>query len=307
MLGFGEFLALFSGFCYAAAYVSVAKSAANKGGDNGALLSVIFTAGGALVIFALSGSVQGAPYGSVPGLVWFALSGLLTVIAGRALFFKSIASIGPIRASAVNRLNPFFSVLLAATLLGERIRPLAGIGMALIAASFVVLIRQMLARHRALPLDDDPRLRPGGVSKFAYIFGPASAFAYATGYIARKLGLEDLPDSNFGTFVGAFSALAGYVVAALFVERYRSALRRLLSDTTRWHVLAAGFVSAGQIAQFGAFKHIELSRAVMLTSVEIFFAMFLSVYVLKTEQRPDPATLAAAVVAVVGVVLISLS
>lgn len=177
LLGYGELLALFSGFCYASAYVSVAKSAADKGGDNGALLSVIFTAGGALAILALGGLVQGVNYGSAPGWAWFALSGLLTVIAGRALFFKSIASIGPIRAAAVNRLNPFFSVLLAATLLGERIKPLAGIGMALIAASFVVLIRQMLARHRALPLDDDPRARSGGISKFAYIFGPASAFA----------------------------------------------------------------------------------------------------------------------------------
>ena len=149
MLGFGEVLALFSGFCYAAANVSVAKSAANQGGDNGALLSVIITAGAALAIFAWTGPVPNISYGTLSGLAWFALSGLLTVILGRALFFKSIASIGPIRASAVNRLNPFFSVLLAATLLGERVKPVAGLGMALFAPSFVVLIRQLLARQRA--------------------------------------------------------------------------------------------------------------------------------------------------------------
>jgi drug/metabolite transporter (DMT)-like permease len=307
LLGFGEVLALFSGFCYAAASVSVAKSAAYQGGDNGALLSVIITAGAALAIFAWTGPVPNVSYGTLSGLAWFALSGLLTVILGRALFFKSIASIGPIRASAVNRLNPFFSVLLAATLLGERVKPVAGLGMALIATSFVVLIRQLLARQRAQAFGGDTPIRSEGLPWLAYAFGPASAFSYASGYIARKLGLNQLPDSNFGTFVGAFAALSGYLVAALFVERYRAAFRRLPSDTTRWHVLAASFVSAGQIAQFGALKYIEVSRVVMLTSVEIFVAMFLSVYVLRTERRPDPATIAAAIVAGIGVVLISLS
>jgi len=305
LLGTGELLALLSGLCYATANVSVARSAAGKGGDNGALLSVIITAGAAFALFALSGPVAGAAYDNPAGLAWFALSGLLTVVLGRALFFRSIASIGPIRASAVNRLNPFFSVLLAALLLGERVRPVAAVGMALIGASFLVLIRQMLARHRAGALDH--AAAGGQLSVLAYAFGPASALAYASGYIARKLGLGHLPDSNFGTFVGAFSALAGYVLVSLFLERNRAAFRGLPSSTTRWHLLAAGFISAGQIAQFGALKYIEVSRAVMLTSVEVFASILLSVYVFRTERRPDPGTLSAALAAMLGVVLISLS
>src|SRR3954469_9714767 len=70
--------------------------------------------------------------------------------------------------------------------------------------------------------------------------------------------------------------------------------------------LAACFVSVGQLAQFAAIKYIEVSRVVVITSTEIFISIFLSVYVLKTECRPDLATLAAAVLASIGVALVAL-
>ena len=310
MLGLGEGLALLSGFGYAAANVAIAKSAqGGRGGDNGALLSIVFTASAALAVFALGGLVQGysARYDSLPGLAWYVLSGLLTIVVGRALFFQSVAHIGAIRASAVNRLNPFFSVILAAILLGEAIKSLAGIGMLLIALSFVILIRRLLLRHRtaqAATPDLPGQSRP--LSLMAYSFGTASALAYALGYIARKFGLTHIPDSNFGTFVGAAAGIAAYLAMALFVNRYRAALRGLWSETTRWHLMAASFISVGQLAQFAAIKYIEVSRVVMLTSVEVFISMFLSIYVLRTEPRPDLPTIAAAIVAAVGVILISL-
>jgi drug/metabolite transporter (DMT)-like permease len=63
--------------------------------------------------------------------------------------------------------------------------------------------------------------------------------------------------------------------------------------------------SAGQLSQFAAIQHIEVSRAVMIASAEIFLSMFLAVYVLKTEKRPDAATLLAAAMAMLGVVLVA--
>ena len=44
---------------------------------------------------------------------------------------------------------------------------------------------------------------------------------------------------------------------------------------------------------------------VMISSTEIFFSMFLAVYVLKTERRPDGMTLVAALTAMAGVVLVA--
>src|SRR4051794_23082315 len=115
LLGLGEVFALLSAFSYAAASVSVAKSGVGSG-DNGAFLSIVVTAFAAFLVWALTKALHGPGMQTynVPGVTWFVLSGLLTIVIGRALFFKSIIHLGAIRASAVNCLNPFFSVLMAA-------------------------------------------------------------------------------------------------------------------------------------------------------------------------------------------------
>ena len=235
------------------------------------------------------------------GIAWFVASGLLTIVIGRALYFKSIIHLGAIRASAVNRLIPFFSVLLAALLLGEVITLQAGFGMLLIATSFALLISSMLSRQsgrRAQAAGQPIRL-------FAYAFGTTSALAYALGYVARKFGLLHIPDSNLGTLIGAAAGLAGYLLASLLNAQYAKTLRTLFARTTRWHVLAACFISVGQLSQFAAIKFIEVSRVAVITSTDIFISIFLSVYVLKTERRPDLATLAAAMLATIGVALVA--
>lgn len=307
MRGIGEALALLSGFSYAAAYVCVAKGSTRARGDNGAFLSVVTTALVAGLAWAPGVASRGLPdlaeHAAAVG--WFALSGILTIICGRALFYASIARLGAIRAAAINRLNPFFSVALAAPLLGETITPRVGFGMGLIASGFAILIRRMLARAREGATTDTGRVTGSHPSPASYVYDPASALCYACGYIARKLGLHDIPDSNLGTMVGAVTAVAAYLALALFVERYRRVVQGLFADTTRWHVLSAVLISIGQLAQFAAIGYIEISRVVMITSTEVVFAIILSVYVLRTEPRPDAETIGAALLATGGVVLIA--
>lgn len=319
VIGPGEALALTSSACYSGAIVAIAKSAARKTGDNGALLSIIITAGLACAIW-LGGmwlgtlrTGSGAGYSDWTGIGWFLLSGILTIVLGRALHFQSVARLGPIRASTVNRLNPFFSVLVAALLLGESISPVAGGGIALIACSFVILSGRALrdGSRGGLPggaAGHSPGHSQGRSPPLAsYGFGACSALCYAFGYAARKLGLNALPDPYFGTFIGAAVGLVAYLAFGLFSDHYRRALRGLIAGTTRWHLVAALCISLGQIAQFAAISYIEVSRVVMISSAEIFFSMILSVYIARTDHRPDAATLCAAGFATAGVVLITLA
>jgi hypothetical protein len=48
-----------------------------------------------------------------------------------------------------------------------------------------------------------------------------------------------------------------------------------------------------------------VSRAVMITSAEIFLSLIFAVYVLRTEKRPDAMTLLAGAVAMMGVALVA--
>lgn len=301
---FGEALALASAVCFALSNVFISRGAVRARGDNGALLSVLVTA---LVSAALWIAMGAAiPDGSGEallwiGLAWFGLSGLLATVFGRIFLYKSIQHIGVTRASAIKRLNPFFSVLLAALILGEVITPAMGAGMLLIAVSFGTLLRGTV---RSLWT---PGAGPGGENTATdFIYGPASALCYATSYIARRFGLERIPDAIFGTFVSAVAALAYYFVAAWFVRDYRRAFREALTAANRWQLLAAIFVSFGQIAIFGAIQYTAVAKVVMIASMEIFISMFLAVVVFKAEKRPEPMTIFAAVLAMAGVSLVAL-
>jgi drug/metabolite transporter (DMT)-like permease len=310
----GEAFAVLAAIFFAGSGVTVAKGAGHGAGhgagDHGALLSIILTAALAALLWLPTASLERLPASRealYAAVAWFALSGLLTVFLGRTLLYQSIAHLGAIRASTLLRLNPLFSVLLAALILGETIGAIAGTGMVLIALSFILLLRRSLAAFGLGKGELQPQAvgRESAPSPLHYVFGPASAFSYALGNVVRKHALAIIPDSNLGTLISAIAGLLGFAVSALFVARYRVAFVGVFRNATRWQFAAGIFASAGQLCQFAAIQYIEVSRAVMISSTEIFFSMFLAVYVLRTEPRPDAVTLMAALTAMAGVVLVA--
>jgi drug/metabolite transporter (DMT)-like permease len=302
----GEALALVSAILFALSNIFILRGSVRASGDNGALLSVLVTVlvSGTLWL-ALSGEIPtgGGGGGLWGGLAWFAMAGLLATVFGRIFLWKSIQRLGVTRASAIKRLNPFFSVVLAALVLGEVITPLMGAGMALIAVSFGTLIRGTV---RSLWSRGGAAASGEGHLPADYLYGPASALCYATSYIGRRYGLDRIPDAVFGTFVAAIAALGYYAIASIFVRDYRRAFREALSGANRWQLAAAVAVSFGQIANFGAIQFTAVSKVVMITSMEIFISMFLAVIVFKTEKPPEPTTILAAFMATAGVTLVAL-
>jgi drug/metabolite transporter (DMT)-like permease len=302
MIGPGEWLALLSGLAYAMANVLVAKGSACRSGDNGALLSILFTLLGSATLFILF-PAEGLPkpVNVTGGIAAFAVSGILTVGLGRALLFKSVERLGAVRGSASNRLIPFFSVALAAAILGEEITALVGVGMLLIAAGFGLLVQHMLAEAQVEWAETRVQRSWAG-----YCFGPGSAFAYSLGYIFRKDGLGHVPDSNLGTLIGAVAGLVSYLLPAIFSKQHRSQVENVFANSTRWQVGASMAISCGQISQFAALSHIEVSRVVMISSSEMLFSVLFTSWLLKCERRVDALTLIALTLATIGVVLTTL-
>jgi uncharacterized membrane protein len=139
----GESLALLSACCFAAANVTVARGA--RGQDNGAFLSILMTAVVAGAAWIYDGLREGWPQVNAVGMLWFAAAGVLTIFIGRVFLFASVQHLGAVQASAVKRLNPFFSVLLGVLVLGEPFDSIMMIGMLLIFSSFGVLLKQSMA------------------------------------------------------------------------------------------------------------------------------------------------------------------
>lgn len=295
----GQILAVLSAASFALSnnFVSLTR---RSGGDRGVLFSVLVT----MVMSGLLWAVLEAPardwtaarehWGAVG---WFALSGVFAMVFGRSLVFESIRRLGVTRSTAVKRLDPFFSVALAAILLSEPIYGEDLAGMAAIAAAFGLLMRESLPGRRAFDTNSPPAPY--------YLFGVFSALAYALANVVRKVALVDLSMPAFGTFVSAVTGFACFGILALASERYRAHFRSLFSGLDRWVVSSAVMVSIGQILLFAAFSYESVSTVVMIVSMEIFISIFLSVLIFRSERIPGLPALSAAGLAMVGVVLVT--
>lgn len=294
---FGELLALLSAFFFACSTIAVAKGAVGGKGDRGAMLSVVITIGvSAILWLVVEGGGIGAPSPDWwAGIAWFALAGLFATALGRTLLFVSIRRLGVTRAAAVKRLNPFFSVILAIVILGEAATAPDIAGMAMIAVAFAILIRDAMARS-----GEGPEAPPAD-----YAWGVGSALSYAFSYIARKNGLVAIAAPAFGTLVSAIAALAVFAITALFSSHYRDAFTNMFRYANRWLVAAGFLISFGQVSLFAALNYAPISSVVMIASLEIFLATFLSVVVFRTEARPNIGTYVAAALATFGVVAIA--
>lgn len=295
----GQLLALLSACCFAFSVVFVARSRVREG-DRGVFFSVLITLAFSALLWlvqereVMTGS-DGLRWWS--GVGWFAFAGVCAMVLGRKFIFASILHLGPSRASAMKRLNPFFSVAAAALFLAEPVSSLAMLGMAVIAAGFSLLIWDSIRRA------SDVAAPP--VS--AYCWGVGAAIAYAGAYVARKLGLADLPAPAFGTLVSGLAGLVFMLGSAAVSTRQRRIVLDVFRNLDRWVVLAAICMSLGQISLFIALLYERISVITMIASTEVFIATFLSVVVFGTEQPPGWRTQSAAAVATIGVVLVALN
>ena len=298
----GEWLALCSAGCFAAANVTITRGAA-KGQDNGAFLSILLTMAIAGAWWLWRSAGDGFPASNMTSMLWFAIAGVLTIFIGRVFLYASVQRLGAVPASAVKRLNPLFSVLLGVLLLGESFDWAMAAGMLLIAASFAVLIRQSLTSVRPAEGEAQRSLR-ATLANLGYFYGPVSALAYAFGYVARKQGLVGMPDPAFGTMFGSIVGALVFVLIARFVDSYKVALQRTFSVFNPWLFAAGVLSSAGQLLYFAALNGSSIARCAMLSSMEAFFTIFFTVLVTRSGKQLTAPVLLACALGVAGTAFI---
>ena len=296
----GQLLALLSAFSFAFASVFASKGAKSRR-DKGVLFSVFVTMAFSLILWLILERDETRFDDTEDwrgGITWFVMAGIFAMVLGRSLLYTSIRYLGVTRAGSVKRLNPFFAVLCAAMFLSEPVTGLDATGMAAIAAAFGILIYE--SRTRAASA-----LEGETISPLHYLWGVGSALSYALAFVGRKNGLIDFPAPVFGTMVSAASGFAFFTIAAFFSHTYREDLRTLFTNVNRWVFLGGIFVSAGQILNFAALYYERVATVVMINSLEIFIASFLSVVVFRAERRPGIGIYIAAVLATAGVIAVA--
>lgn len=294
----GEALALASAACFGLAGASIAQGMrlrTGPGGDNGALLSVIFSAmvAAALWLVLPSSAVVGTP-----GQVWavaivlFVLAGLLSTVLGRLTFFRSVALSGATRSSLLRRMIPVFAALFAWIFLAE----VPGLGDL---AAMALILLGVLHAVTGRVAHTGPAAAPGVLVGVG--LGLASAGFYGGSYVARKLGMVHVPDAAFGALVGALTGLAWYAVASVVSPQARKVVLELPLTTDRWHVITASALAAGQTTLFFALAHAEVAIVAVIGATEVFISAILASVVFRTEALPNFRLITGMILAVAGV------
>jgi drug/metabolite transporter (DMT)-like permease len=292
----GEILALLSATFFAVANVTLARGTVPGDADNGAFVSLLVTAAIAAICWIALGAAHGFAPVTGRALAWFAAAGVLTAFIGRVFGYAAVQYLGAMRASTTKRLSPFFAVGLGVAVLHERFTPGMAAGMGLIVGSFALLVWRGAGRKG----------QPTRESRIGYAYGVASALGYAAGALLRKMGLEEAPDVFLGIVVGMLVGAAMFLAAATFSRRYAAAVRATFSRVRPWVLAAAVMSSFGQVAFFAALNESSVSRVSLITSMEVFITIFLSVLFLRRHESLTPAVLFAAVLGFLGTAAIIL-
>lgn len=302
----GEALAILSMTLFALTNITIVRGHDGKSRSSGAFLSIVITFLMSTLIWLLMVLRNGWPDVNATAVGWFALGGFLTIFIGRVLLYASIQQLGAIKASAVKRLNPFFSVLLGVLILGETISLPMMAGMLLIVMSFAVLVRQAVFLTGEKSEGVEPHSAFDRFLNLGYLYGPVSALAYAAGYVARKQGMMVLPDSALGTMIGALTGIIFFVIASRFINSYRDDLRKTFTVFNKWFLMAGCLSTFGQIAYFTALNYIGISKIALITSMEVFVTMILSTVFLLNKEKLTVDVIVAAGLGFLGTVFVIL-
>lgn len=317
----GELFAILSATLFGAANVLINKGATPLSQDNGVFVSLLLTITIAGIMAVIMGLHRGWPVLNAAGVYWFVFAGVLTAFLGRVFLYSSIQHLGSVRASAIKRLNPFFAVIIGISFLGEPLSFALFAGMSLIFSGFIILAVQAYRSSsgnrgaqltggpvQATAAEEPERLRVKtallSIANLGYVYGPISALSYACGYVGRKRGLLEIPDPFFGTMLGAAVGATLFIILAFFRPRYRAAVRATFTGFNGWLFSAGVAASVGQTLYFVALCYADISRVALITSMEVFITIFLSVWIFKTRENLTTAVIVAAVISVIGAIML---
>lgn len=301
MTGVGELLALVSLLLFSANALLIGPAVRRLPQDVGFLLGLTSNVVVASLL-VLGQYALGGP-GSPPewdAIALFALGGLLTSYLGRWFWTKSIATIGPTRASAVQVTNPFFAAVAAWFLLDERL-PLVAVGYGL--AVFVGLNLTSRRRGPGSAEPGEPRSRSVPLKHLA--IGLLGALAYGLGNVARGAGVRDWEAPIVGSLIGAAVGLLAYGLVNTDLRKLPSALRGADPVGRRLWLLSGVLTIGAQTCQIAATQYIPVAIAVVISVAVPVIVLPVSVVFLRREAigLPTAAGVLLILGGVVGLVL----
>uniref|UniRef100_A0A832I0B0 DMT family transporter n=1 Tax=Eiseniibacteriota bacterium TaxID=2212470 RepID=A0A832I0B0_UNCEI len=244
-------------------------------------------------------ATRGAPWplwASGEQVALLAVSGWIGFVFGDTWYFRSLVILGPGRAALLASFAPLFTALIAWPALGERLGPLAWLGMALTLGGVAWV---MTGRH-------DAPAHPEGSVATGIAAGVLGALGQAGGYVLSKTALRTGIDPLSATVVRIVSAAAAIWLLAVLERDVRRTVEGLADRRGAAFMVAGAFCGPflGVTLSLAALRYIEAGVAASITAFYPILTMLIAARF--HGERLTWRVLAGALVAVAGVVVLFL-
>ena len=216
---------------------------------------------------------------SATGIVGFLLAGVFSTYLGRWLFFKSIETAGPARASSFQTSSPIITAVLGWIVLGQTLSPLAVLGIALGVVGLATTGMGSRLR-RTIP---DPATPSINMRAFVLI-GLGSSGAYAVSQILRAAAIYSWNEPVAGVALGA---AAGSMALVIVQRKELTTLRERITAQPRAAGAYAGVGCMQVVAQtmaIAALAHIPASIAALITMCTPLVVVPVSLVLFKNRE-----------------------
>lgn len=175
------------------------------------------------------------------GVFFYLTAGFFTAFLGRVLLNAGIRKIGSSRAAAIKNAAPLFTILIAVSLIGERITYGAALGMVVILAALAFQAKHDFSRSEMLD---------GRNKYWGFFLALASAAAFGIGQASRKEGVIHYADPVFGSLIGSAFALIVFVIMELVQKRFHETVTNNFRRINVHFILAGVLTGIAQVSFF---------------------------------------------------------
>lgn len=267
-------------------------------------MSITLPAG--VPLFAIGCLAVGA-YGalfamSAETLGWFAVAGVVQFVIGRYSNYRSTRALGAAQAGPIQQLALVVSLALAIVLLGERLTTLKILGILLILAGPLVIVRSA-SRKREV------RTRAGQKLNYVegYFWGVVCALAFGASPLLIKYGIGDggIRESIAG---GLVSYSVATVVFALIILPPANAaqIRSLDRHNAAWFAVAGVLVFVSQILTYMALSLASLSVVAAIQRTALVFRVIFSWMINRDHEVLGASAIAGIVLSALGVFAVTI-
>ena len=251
-------------------------------------------------------------FGALPALddftlathVSFAAAGIAHFVFGRYCNYRAVKAIGANLSGPLMETSVLFALVLAVTLLGEKLTILKILGIALILAGPLLTVEK----------SGKAKAAGGGELAFTphyvegYIFSLLAASAYGTSPILVRMSLEHTSwHASIAGGLVSYGAAAVVVIILIPLLGKVKHVSEISGEAVKWFCWAGFFVGVSQLLRYIALSFAPVSVVSPIQRLSLVFRLFFSYLLNRKYEIFDSRMVLGTIVSLVGAVLLSMS